>query len=120
MLITEYLIRGRVESQETQVSVGLIVGGAVIAGWETVVGGITSESLGMAFTVLNNVLTAWSHSQSKAFADKWNCHGCVVPAPRARARVGRARRVPLTRRSPSSRPPRACPPPASASCSTTR
>lgn len=27
--------------------------------------------------MLNNVLTAWSHSQSKAFADKFKCHGCV-------------------------------------------
>ena len=35
------------------------------------------SSLGLLYTMGNNVLTAWSHSQSKSFADKWNCHGCV-------------------------------------------
>lgn len=72
VLVTEYFIRGRVEDGPTQCAVGLIVGGAVIAGWETLASG---DSLGLAYTMLNNVLTAWSHSQSKAFADKFNCHG---------------------------------------------
>ena len=38
VLISEYFIRGRVENTEVQTSVALIVGGAVIAGWETIVG----------------------------------------------------------------------------------
>jgi drug/metabolite transporter (DMT)-like permease len=109
VLVTEYLIRGKVENAETQVSVALIVGGAVVAGWETIlkVRGPLSptplvcspflarfslkfspfshppppsrhpqgDSLGLLYTMLNNVLTAWSHTESKRFADKFNCHG---------------------------------------------
>lgn len=38
VLISEYFIRGRIESPEVQASVGLIVTGAVVAGWETIMG----------------------------------------------------------------------------------
>lgn len=35
VLVTEFFIRGRVENSITQLSVAFIVGGAIIAGWET-------------------------------------------------------------------------------------
>ena len=72
VLFTEFWIRGKVESSGIQLSVGLIVAGAVIAGWDVILGG---DSLGLMYTMMNNFLTAYSHTESKVFADKFNCHG---------------------------------------------
>lgn len=72
VLLSEYFIRGRVEPMSVQLSVILVVSGAVIAGWETIVAG---DPLGLIYTMMNNVLTAWSHSESKSFADRFKCHG---------------------------------------------
>ena len=89
-----------------QFSVALVVCGALIAGWETIIAVRSmvsfnlarlhlafilsllflyspafpvsqGDALGLVYTMLNNVLTAWSHSQSKSFAAKFKCHGCV-------------------------------------------
>ena len=104
MLLSEYFIRNRTEPMHVQISVALVVCGAIIAGWETLIavserrhgraGGrvrVTQrpfscfpppcpqgDALGLVYTMLNNVLTAWSHSQSKSFADKFKCHGWVA------------------------------------------
>lgn len=75
VLFTEFWIRGKVESSGIQLSVGLIVAGAVIAGWDVILGG---DSLGLMYTMMNNFLTAYSHTESKVFADKYNCHGYVI------------------------------------------
>jgi hypothetical protein len=79
VLLTEYWIRNKVEQPSTQLSVALICLGALVAGWDVILQG---DSLGLMYTMMNNFLTAWSHTESKVFADKFNCHGCVLlPQP---------------------------------------
>jgi len=75
VLLTEYWIRGKVESSEIQLSVGLICAGALIAGWDVIF--LHGDTLGLMYTMMNNFLTAYSHTESKVFADRFNCHGCV-------------------------------------------
>ena len=72
VLFTEYWIRGKVETPGTQLSVAFICLGALIAGWDVILQG---DSMGLIYTMVNNFLTAWSHTESKVFADKFNCHG---------------------------------------------
>ena len=73
VLFTEYWIRGKIESSEIQLSVGLICAGALIAGWDVIF--LHGDTLGLVYTMTNNFLTAYSHTESKVFADRFNCHG---------------------------------------------
>ncbi len=92
VLFTEYWIRNKVETPGTQLSVAFICLGALVAGWDVILQG---DSLGLVYTMVNNFLTAWSHTESKVFADKYNCHGCVRRRRRWRRRRRRRGPCPL-------------------------
>ncbi len=57
---------GRRQSWAVLASVLLIMAGAVVAGWES----LSSDWLGVSYTLLNNLLTAVAMSITKRFSDK--------------------------------------------------
>ena len=70
-LLTEYLILGRRQSVAVMLAVGLIMLGALVAGWES----LQSDWLGLSYTLLNNVLTAVAMAVTKRFSDKTGTSG---------------------------------------------
>lgn len=73
-LLAEYLILGRKQSSAVITSVLLIVLGSIVAGWEN----LSSDYMGVSYTMLNNILTAVSVSVVKRFSDKTGTTGFTL------------------------------------------
>lgn len=54
VLIYEYITMGKVADVGTRMSIGVIVLGAIVAGWDT----LNDDIFGYSLTMINNVLTA--------------------------------------------------------------
>jgi hypothetical protein len=64
-MFAEFIILRKTQTWTVQSGVLLIVGGAVIAGWDY----LSSDGLGIAYTVVNNICTAISMNMTKKFSD---------------------------------------------------
>jgi solute carrier family 35 protein len=70
-LLAEWYVLGKVASPTIRGAVGLVVAGAVVAGWES----LSRDWLGYLYTMGNNMMTALSLTHTKAFSDRNNVRG---------------------------------------------